>query len=193
MSPLNLSTFEKMFEAASLCRDRGLDIPMLALVYTSLDTLAWVVHGHEMNEVKRRFVAVCENYVLPDSSIACTALELYAARCSILHSLGWESELSKAGKARAVFYSFGTDNPKVTQEAFDHSNPGKFIAVHADELLRAVRTAVARVTEQAKHDAVLASRMTVADGKQYMSLESSASENLYGGYLSAVRGLREGT
>ena len=146
MSTLEMGTFEKMFEGASVCRARGLDIPMLVLVYTSLDTLAWAVHGHETAEVKRRFVSVCEKYVLPGSSIECTPLELYAARCSILHSLGWESELSKAGKARAVFYSFGTDNPKTAQEAFDHAHPGRFIAVHADELLKAVMTAVARVT-----------------------------------------------
>jgi hypothetical protein len=192
MSPLKMGTFEKMFEGAAVCRSRGLDIPMLVLIYSALDTLAWVVYGHEIVEVKRRFVAVCEKYVLSSSSFECTALELYAARCSILHSLGWESELSKAGKARAVFYSFGSDNPEIAQEAFDHAHPGRFIAVRADELLKAVMTAVACVTEQANHDSALASRMEVADGKQYMALESDASNLLYGGYLKAV-GERNGT
>lgn len=186
-----MGTFEKMFEGAAICRSRGLDLPVLVLVYTSLDTLAWTVYGEETGEVKRRFVNVCEEYLLPNSTISCTALELYAARCSILHSLGWESELSRSGKVRSVFYSFGNDNPTVAQEAFDHSQPGRFVAVHADELLRAARMAVSRVAEQAKSDMALASRLEVADGKQYMSIESKASDQLYGGYLKSVRGRDE--
>lgn len=188
MSPLQIGTFEKMFEGASLCRARGLDLPMLVLVYAALDTLAWAVYGHEVAKVKHRFLSVCERYVFPGSSIKCTPLELYAARCSILHSLGWESDLSRAGRARSVFYSFGDDNPAVAQEAFDHMRPGRFIAVHADELLRAVKEAVARVTEQASRDAALASRLNTADGKQYRVLESKAGDILFGLYLRAVRG-----
>lgn len=47
-------TFETMFEAASLCRERGLDIAMLALLYTSLDALAWAVYGHEVNKIGKK-------------------------------------------------------------------------------------------------------------------------------------------
>jgi hypothetical protein len=43
MSGLEKSTFTKMFDAAELCRQRALDIPMLVLVYTALDTLAWAL------------------------------------------------------------------------------------------------------------------------------------------------------
>lgn len=188
MPPIEMGTFEKMFEGATVCRARGLDLPMLVLIYTTIDTLAWAVYGDEIAEVKHRFLKVCEKYLLPDTSISCTALELYAARCSILHSLGWESDLSKFGKARSVFYSFGNDNPRVAQEAFNHSQPGRFVAVHADELLRALKEAVSRVTEEAKSNAVLAARLKVADGKQYMALESKASDSLYGNYLKSVRG-----
>lgn len=78
-------------------------MPMLVLIYTTLDTLAWAVFGHEVREVKRCFVALYENYRLRDSSLGCTALEPYAARCSILHSLGWESALCKERRRRTFW------------------------------------------------------------------------------------------
>ena len=193
MSALSKSTFQKMFEAAVLCRERGLDIPMLVLIYTSLDTLAWAVYGENTKSVKGRFVSLCETYVLPSHIFQCTALELYAARCSILHSLGWESDLSRNGKARSVFYSFGTDDPTLAQQAYDHSYPGKFVAIRADGLLKAAQAAAALVAAQAQTNTALAKRLAAAVGKQYMSMESSVSDSLYSRFLTAEGGAREGT
>lgn len=192
MSVLSKSTFEKMYEAAALCRERGLDVPMLVLIYTALDTLAWAVYGHETREVRRRFVSLCELYVLPGSAIHCTALELYAARCSILHSLGWESDLSRDGKARSVFYSFGTDDPTLAQRAYDHSHPGRLVAVHADELLKATIAAGALIASKAQLDDALAARLSVAAGKQYMSFDSMANDKFYSNYLTAMGSPLEG-
>jgi len=79
------STFAKIFEAAALCRQQGLDVPMLVLVYTALDTLAWALYNENVSKVGERFISLCDTYVIPTSDINCTALDLYAARCSILH------------------------------------------------------------------------------------------------------------
>jgi hypothetical protein len=180
---LDQGTFEKMFVAARLCRERALDIPMLVLVYTTIDTLAWAVYGHEIAEVKRRFVGLCEKYLLPDSSLGSTALELYAARCSVLHSLGWESDLSKAGKARSIYYSFGTDDPSLYQQAIEISHPGQFLPLRADDLLAATERAVAAVTEAAASDVALKERLVRAEGKQFRTLESKSSDVLFARYI----------
>jgi hypothetical protein len=184
---LNRGTFEKMFEAARLCRERALDIPMLVLIYTTIDTLAWAIYGDSIREVKRRFVAVCDDYVLREASFGCTALELYAARCSVLHSLGWESELSKAGKARAIYYSFGTDDPALYQQAIELSHPGQFLAVRADDLLTATEKAVASVSEAAKSDSALKERLDRAEGKQYRTLESKSSDAMFARYIEMAK------
>lgn len=94
MSPLEKSTFAKMFEVAELCRQHALDVPMLVLVYTAKDTLAWALHGDTTHGVRDRLTAICDSHILPGSSIQWSALELYAARCSVLHTLGWESDLT---------------------------------------------------------------------------------------------------
>lgn len=187
MSALEKSTFAKMFEAAELCRQRALDVPMLVLIYTAIDTLAWALYGDRVGEVRQRFTSLCETYVLPGSRIQCTALELYAARCSVLHTLGWESELSRSGKARSVFYSFGTDDPTLAQAALDLTNPGSFVSLKADDLLAAVQKAVATVAAVAPTDVELASRLSVAAGKQYRSLESSAGYKIFEAFIQNVQ------
>lgn len=187
MSALNKSTFAKMFEAADLCRERALDVPMLVLIYTVLDTLAWALYGDKVKEVRQRFTSLCDAHILPGSTIQCTALELYAARCSILHTLGWESELSKLGKVRSIFYSFGTDDPTIAQAALELTNPGEFISVRADDLLTAAKNAVAEVAKLAPTDTELAQRLSVAAGKQYRSLESSDGDKIFSAFIQKAQ------
>lgn len=187
MSVLGKSTFAKMFEAAELCRQRALDVPMLVLIYTAIDTLAWVLHGDKVTNVRHRFTALCESYVLPGSDIQCTALELYAARCSVLHTLGWESELSRSGKTRSVFYSFGTDDPTLAQAALELTNPGKFVSLKADDLLAAVQRTVATLAALAPKDDDLARRLSTAAGKQYRSLESSEGNKMFGAFIEKMQ------
>ena len=187
MSAPYRTTFEQMFEAAKLCRDQALDVPMLVLIYTSLDTLAWAVYGDETSEVQRRFISLCETYVLPGAGISCTAPELYAARCSVVHTLGWESKLSKSKGVRAFHYSVGDDDPRLAQEVLDHVRPGEFLAIKADDLLTAAQRAVERVAQVASSDQSLAARLATAEGKQYRSLESKAGGTLFEAYLEKVR------
>lgn len=186
MSVLEKSTFAKMFEAAELCRERALDVPMLVLIYTAMDTLAWALYGGKTQGVRERFTALCDNYILPGSSIQCAGLELYAARCSVLHTLGWESDLSKSGKARSVFYSFGTDDPTLAQAALELTDPGKFVSLRPDELLIAVKGAVAAVATLASKDEELAARLSIAAGKQYRSLESADGDRMFGAFIEKM-------
>lgn len=187
MSALGRNTFEKMFEAASLCRECALDIPMLVLIYASLDTLAWAVYGHEIKQVRNRFLRLCEVYVLPESKVDCTALELYAARCSILHSLGWESEVSKSGNARSVLYSFGEVDAHSAHAALNIEQPGKFVAIRADELVSATKIAVDHVIRKSEQDSALAARLAIADGKQYRSLDTQLSAPFFEKFLEAAK------
>ena len=187
MSVLEKSTFAKMFEAAELCRERALDVPMLVLVYTAMDTLAWALYGDKVNGVRGRFTGLCNSYILPNGKFECDALELYAARCSVLHTLGWESELSRTGKARSVFYSFGTDDPTIAQTALELTNPGKFVALRPDDLLAEVKATVARIAALAAADGELAGRLAVAAGKQYRTLESGAADRFFGAFIDHVK------
>lgn len=187
MSVLENSTFAKMFEAAELCRERALDVPMLVLIFTAMDALAWALYGGNIQGVRDRFTKFCDKYILLCGEIQCDALELYAARCSVLHTLGWESDLSKAGKARSVFYSFGNDDPMLAQAALELTNPGKFVSLRPDELLVAMKGAVAEVATLAYKDEELAVRLSVAAGKQYRSLDSATGDRMFGAFIEKMQ------
>lgn len=180
-----------VFSAIDMCRERKLSTPLLVLVYSAIDTLAWTVYGENMNEVKMRFLEFCERYLLPNERIPCTALELYAARCAVIHSLGWESKLTTDGHARSLFYSFGMNDLKVAQEAYDLLRPGQFIGISADELIAVTRRANHSLSKEAESDIGLRDRMDFVRGKQYMHLQQHESELLYSSFIKAKRRERE--
>jgi hypothetical protein len=180
MSEFKRGTYEDMFAAAYLCREQGLDIPMLALLYTTLDAMAWAVYGSTEKSVKKRFVKICETYLFPNLKITCTSLELYAARSSILHNLGWESDLSLKGEARSVTYSFGASASTDAQEACKliPVSIGTFVHMHADDLYEAIALTRKKVMVAAENDTELAKRLISSKSKQYASLNSESTEIL---------------
>jgi hypothetical protein len=191
MTVLQRNTFENMFEAISLCRERELDVPLLVLLYAALDTLAWATYGDQVSEVKKRFVCLCDEHLLSGTSIECSALELYAARCSVLHTLGWESDLSLKGNARSIFYSFGTVTPELAQKALDHTKPDQFVRLHADDLISAAKAALNSVSHEASSNKTLAMRLLDAERKQYRSLDTEVGDRLFGQFLASVEKPRE--
>jgi hypothetical protein len=181
MSEFKRGTFEDMLVAAHHCRNLTLDLPMLALLYTTLDALAWAVYESTEKSIKHRLVKICDTYLFPNAKIKCTSLELYAARSSILHKLGWESELSQKGQARSVTYSFGVSDSTVAQEASKiiPASLGTFVHIHADDLYEAIAFTWKRVMDAAKNEPSLATRLTLSKDKQYASLNPASTEVLY--------------
>ena len=139
-----------------------------------------------MTNVKDRFVRLCEVYLLPSTNVRCSALDLYASRCSFLHSLGWESNLSREGKAKPIFYTFITNEPELAQKVIEHYQE-PFIHVHADDLIAAAKLAHDRVKQAANTNKALAERLLEASGKQYGHLETKAANQLFGQFLTSVR------
>jgi hypothetical protein len=174
-------TYEDMFAAAHLCREQGLDMPMLALLYTTLDALAWAAHEPAEKSVKQRFVKICDTYLFPNSKITCSSLELYAARCSILHKLSWESDLSLSGQARSVTYSFGASDSTDAQEASKliPASIGTFVHIHVDDLYAAIAFTWKRIMDASENQPELAERLLSSKNKQYASLDPVSTEILY--------------
>lgn len=165
----NTNSFRKMFTAIALCRGVFLDIPLLVLVYTALDALAWARYGDEVPDVKERFLRFCNEYLLNDGQLRCAALDLYSARCAMLHCLGWESRLSEKGHAKAVVYAFGPGQSRAI-EMLEHKSPGRFVDVNADELASALEVAYERVRAEAVASPSLLARLQQAEGKQFASV-----------------------
>jgi len=75
----------------------------LVVLYSAIDTLAWV--SLESGDVTRSaFYQWVDTYIVPEKMIGCTAQDLYAARCAIVHSGTTESKLIRDGNARELWY-----------------------------------------------------------------------------------------
>ena len=85
--------------AINLCMDQGHVLPTLVLIYASIDILASLGRPAGQEDVSRaHYVGWAEKYLLPAGNIPCTGLEIYAARCALLHTYGAESRLSRRGR-----------------------------------------------------------------------------------------------
>jgi hypothetical protein len=87
----------------------------LVVLYSAIDTLAWV--RLESGDVTRSsFCQWVDKYVVPEKLIGCTAQDLYAARCGIVHSSTTESKLSRDGQARELWYAADSSSAERIKE-----------------------------------------------------------------------------
>jgi hypothetical protein len=106
-----LKTIYQHVSAIRLCLRSGLQLPALILVYVGID--AFGALGRPLGQKRKTgkdFIAWADRYMVKPSSLSVTAVELYGARCGLLHTLGSDSNLSDAGKMRPVVYSWGDRN-----------------------------------------------------------------------------------
>ena len=81
-------------------------MPCLVLLYSGIDAAASQEPAAGKG-VGERFEKWVDRYMLKGKPLPCTARELYAARCAVVHTFTPDSDLSKAGKARVVAYAYG--------------------------------------------------------------------------------------
>src|SRR5664280_369361 len=82
-------------------------LPCLILLYSGIDVFA-SLEAQPGQSTKDAFLYWVEAYMLKGRSLSCSALDLYAARCGIIHAFSWSSDLSRSGKARKIMYAWGT-------------------------------------------------------------------------------------
>ena len=80
----------------------------LTLIYSGIDILGNL--GRPKGQERRGrhdFIAWADRYMVGPKQLQVTGLELYAARCGVLHNLGAESNLSNSRSVRPVLYAWG--------------------------------------------------------------------------------------
>ena len=87
------------------------------LAYCGIDTMASLMRPADNPQVNREgFVEWVENFMDFRNENGPTGLELYAARCGILHANMAESKLSIAGKVRMIGYVDKAAEPVLTDK-----------------------------------------------------------------------------
>ena len=85
-------------------------LPALVLLYSTIDCMVWITRPATTDEPQNEdvtrtdFKHWCSDYMNPDATLGCSAVDLYAARCSVLHTQISQSRLSREAGARELCY-----------------------------------------------------------------------------------------
>ncbi len=80
---------------------------VVTLTLSGMDTMAYLGMPAGKEDVsKRDFVEWVDRYVRFDGPLQLTGLDLYGARCGVLHAYRTASRLSREGKCRQVIYKY---------------------------------------------------------------------------------------
>lgn len=103
-----LASFVQIFHGIRACLAAGQyhELPALMLTYSAIDIAGWL-DSTGSEQVNVTFTRWVNSYMLPAKSLPCSALDLYGARCGLLHTLTSTSRLSGQGKAKHLAYAWG--------------------------------------------------------------------------------------
>ena len=131
--------------AISMCLREKLILPALAVLYSTIDVLG-SLDPSDADGTRGGFTRWVDGYLLKAKALRCTALDLYAARCGVLHSFSADAALTRAGKARRLMYAWGTATAANLQTAAEITRrtggTGEYVAIHLTDLFDAFRGGV---------------------------------------------------
>ena len=139
-----------------LCMRHECLVSGVALIFSGIDSLAALTRPVDVGNTSRSvFIAWIERFLLPESGMTCSALDLYAARCGVLHAHSAESELQRKGTARPLVYEWRQGPPADTKVAL----PPDAIIIEVETFHKAFRVAVNRFLVAADTEPEIKSRV----------------------------------
>jgi len=160
MEDLRASLLE-VISAAEHTATSGAKLVSLILTYTAIDTAAWLASDSDADPVGARFQRWADKYLLPQvPRLSCTAEELYAARCGVLHTMTGDADLHAKKPLRRIAYAWGgADARDLAGEVSEAGLSDKLVAIHLTDLTEGLRLGVASFLEEALADPVMAGRL----------------------------------
>jgi hypothetical protein len=158
------NVFNEIFAAIDVCLKANIKMPALLLAYSLIDISGWL--NSDEKSVKVRFTDWVEKYMLPNSTLRCSSLELYAARCRLLHNYSATSELTSA-EVRRIFYAWRPSRVEDSTGLIELNTQmmvrlGKeteqILALQADNILSALQTGTDKILSDIANDPQRAAR-----------------------------------
>jgi hypothetical protein len=164
-----------LVEAIEDCRAKGRILPCLTLLYSGIDIVA-SLEAKPGESTQSAFVSWVDRYLLKGQCFSCTALDVYAARCGIVHTFTPESRLRQSGKARVIAYAWGNADATALEKS------GKllgddFSAVHVNDLVRAFRDGIQRQLDEVCKSQERKRRFDKAAARWFSPLDSKVVDD----------------
>ena len=147
-------TIEQLVNAIDSCLKKELFIPGLILLYSSIDIMSWLDRKKSHTDVKPSdFIRWAKSYILPNLRTTCQTIDLYSARCALLHSYTAESKLIRKQKAKKIFYAWGPGRAKELQYINDQYGKEQIIVLDIGELFIAFKKGIEDFVKYIQKDA----------------------------------------
>ena len=156
------------------CKSNNQILPMLVLVYSGIDIVASLerAEGEAIGAAFRRWAA---RYILPEGGLECTADDLWGARCGIVHMYTATSDQSKSGRAKEVYYSWGTAKAADLQRMIGATGRDS-TAIHVGILSRAFRNGVSKFLSELASDKVRQAALSPTASYWFKNLPKSVGD-----------------
>jgi hypothetical protein len=152
------------------CIEKKAITSALVLIYSAIDTTGWL-DSTETFSTRPGFIRWVDNYLLIAKPLKCTAIDLYAARCGLLHTFTPDSQLSSSGRARVICYAFGEAKADDVQRTIDFKNRANdLVAVHVNELYQAWLSGLALWGEDLDKDSDRSAKVRAKAAKFFAEL-----------------------
>ncbi|CAG1065988.1 hypothetical protein BAC1_01585 [uncultured bacterium] len=129
----------------------------MMLTYCAMDAMAFLAlpKGQDFVE-KKNFMAWIRRYMKADASqpYQYQPIDVYSARCGLIHNYGAESALSKCGKSKIFIYSYGRKN-----HIFKPTVKPNIVIISVDTFISDFLTAVNRFLVDIEKDYDLRNRV----------------------------------
>jgi hypothetical protein len=102
----------------------------LVILYAAIDTLAWS-NLSTGDVTKSNFVTWVTTYIDP-TRFGCTADDLYAARCGLLHSGAAESRMSREGQASELWYVTSPNSVAILEDSIRNKGANAKVVIVTD-------------------------------------------------------------
>ena len=156
----------QLFEAIDLCVKEKYVLPSLCLIYSGIDTIAWIAYGDIA--VKDRFLSFVENHMYQEKKLDPRSIDLYSARCAVLHTMTPDSDLSNKNRAVPLAYAWGNADLNELKKSVTTLKPSEVSCVHLNDLVESFRLGVANFIERNGQDLECVNRMK----KHYACLDT---------------------
>ena len=159
-----------LVESIEDCLAKHRILPCLVLLYTGIDVMA-SLEPLPGEGTQSTFVRWADRYLLNGRGFPCTALDLFAARCGILHTFTPDSRLYREGKARQIAYAWGTADVNSLEMSKQKLGGHDFSCVHLRELVDAFRSALVDHLEDVKTHPERNERFEKAAGRWFAHMD----------------------
>ena len=161
-----LGAFDQYRRATEKCIEDKLWLPALVLIYSYIDSLAWLEATDDNIKASVRFQVWADKWLLSRGNLNCSSVDLYGARNGLLHRMTSDSKLSEKGRARRIIYDYvGVDTSRLLK---DHQiSSGEFVVININTLVNETKDAAVEFLGSCDHDSDVRARFTMKAERFY--------------------------